>query len=170
MKPEITITPSYDLSSELVKELEEWFQEEFSNRSYKWTLPNWYVTAWVENVLIGRAGIIKRTIVVNQQSVQVGGISGVVIRPKWRRRGIAPAIIKEGVTFIREELAAQFCLLLSRKEVAPLYTRLGWIPVEGPTTFEQPSGTTTYPHLTMIFPCGEKKWPPGPINLCGLPW
>ena len=171
MKPEVKINSDADLSSVERKKLEEWFQEEFDNRPYKWTPPNWYATAWIDHLtLIGRAGIIERDVLVGQASIRVGGISGIITRPKWRRHGVASAIIDKAVAFIKDELGAQFSLLLSKEEVAPLYTRLGWKPVEGPTTFEQPSGPTTYPKLTMVIPCSDYKWPAGTIDLCGLPW
>jgi len=170
MKPEVKINSVSDLPSEQRKELEEWFQEEFGNRPYKWTPPNWYVTVWIENTLVGRAGIIERDVLVGKRTLRVGGISGIITRSKWRRLGVASTIIDKAVTFIKDELGAQFSLLLSKEEVAPLYTRLGWKPVEGPTTFEQPSGPTTYPKLTMVIPCSDNEWPSGPIDLCGLPW
>jgi len=170
MKPEVKINSVGDLSSEQRKELEEWFQEEFSNRPYKWTAPNWYVTAWIDRTLIGRAGIIQRDVLVGQRSIRVGGISGIITRPKWRRHGVASAIIDKAVTFIKDELGVQFGLLLSKEKVAPLYTRFGWKPVEWPTTFKQPSGPTTYHKLTMVIPCSGNEWPSGPIDLCGLPW
>jgi len=170
MKPEVKISSVSNLPLEQRKELEEWFQEEFGNRPYKWAAPNWYVTAWIDRILIGRAGIIERDVLVDQRSIHVGGISGIITRSKWRRNGVASAIIDKAVAFIKDELGAQFSLLLSKEEVAPLYTRLGWKPVEGPTTFEQPSGPTTYPKLTMVIHCSDNEWPSGLIDLCGLPW
>ena len=171
MKPEVKINSVADFLSVEQKKLEEWFQEEFGNRPYKWTPPNWYVTAWIDRrTLIGRAGIIERDVFVGQRSIRVGGISGIITRPKWRRHGVASAIIGKAVAFIKDELGAKFALLLTKEVVAPLYTGLGWKTVEGPTTFEQPSGPTTYPKLTMVIPCVDNEWPLGPIDLCGLPW
>ena len=170
MKPEIKINTASDLSSEHRKELEEWFQEEFSYIGYQWSPPSWYVTAWIDHNLVGRAGIIERDVLVGQRSIHVGGISGVITHENWRRCGIASSVVDKAVTFIKDELDAQFCFLLSREKVASLYIGRGWKLVEGPTTFEQPSGPTTYPQLTMVLPCGEEEWPEGLINLCGLPW
>jgi hypothetical protein len=71
---------------------------------------------------------------------------------------------------IKDELGAEFALLLCRQEVTPVYARLGWKIVDGPTTFWQPGGRLTYSELTMIFECGQQSWPTGPIDLGGLPW
>jgi hypothetical protein len=51
-----------------------------------------------------------------------------------------------------------------------LYATLGWQIVEGPTTFEQPTGRATYPRRTMVLTFGSAPWPHGPIDLRGLPW
>ncbi len=61
-------------------------------------------------------------------------------------------------------------LLLCRSEVAPFYEKLGWRIVGDPTTFDQPTGKTIFPRLTMVLELVEKPWPKGTVDLCGLPW
>jgi len=41
---------------------------------------------------------------------------------------------------------------------------------KGPLTFDQPQGKVTFTDVTRILPCTKKDWPPGVIDLCGLPW
>jgi predicted acetyltransferase len=124
----------------------------------------------MDSVLVSRLGIVERVVLVSEQAVQVGGISGVITHPEWRGRKIASAVLKKAVEFMTNELNVEFILLLCRQKVAPVYARLGWEPVDGPTIFWQPGGKLTYPKLTMILECGRKSWPTGPIDLCGLPW
>ncbi|MBI4590181.1 MAG: hypothetical protein HY725_15215 [Candidatus Rokubacteria bacterium] len=88
----------------------------------------------------------------------------------FRRRGIATALLLRAAAFMRDELRAEFGLLFCRHEVAPVYARIGWVPVPGPTWFAQSSGMRPYPAETMILKCSDRDWPPGPIDLCGLPW
>jgi predicted N-acetyltransferase YhbS len=127
--------------------------------------------AYVDGMLISHLGIVERRVVaVGGQPIQLSGIGGVITHPAWRRRGIASAVLEQAVEFIRNELTAEFCLLLCREEIAPLYARFGWKCVEGPTTFQQPVGQITWPRLTMVLPCAGKEWPRGSIDLCGLPW
>jgi predicted acetyltransferase len=170
IKPEVKIYLVSDLSLEQRKELEQWFQKEFGHIPYQWASPNWYAFARIENMLVSCLGIVERVVSVNGQPLRLAGISGVMTYPEWRGRGIASALLEEAVAFIRNELGMQFGLLLCREEVSSLYARLDWKVVEGPTMFDQSTGKKIYPRLTMILPCGEKEWPPGPIDLCGLPW
>jgi hypothetical protein len=63
----------------------------------------------------------------------------------------------------------EFAVLLCRREVAPVYAKLGWIRVDGPTVFMQPSGLATYPRGTMVLSFVERQ-PTGTIDMRGLPW
>ncbi len=172
MKLEIETYAKSDLSSEQLGELEEWFQKQFGHLPYQWawgTL-NWYVLGRNDHELIGCLGILKRTVSIAERRVQVGGIAGVITHPEWRRRGVASALLKEAVVFIERSLGREFALLLCRDEIIPVYARVGWKRVKGPTWFSQPSGKRLYPGATMVYQCGQRVWPPGPIDLCGLPW
>lgn len=171
MEPSIEICAARNLAPEQQEEVDEWFQLEFGHIPYQWTPPDWRVLARVEDTLIGHLAIIERRVVsVDGQPIPIAGIGGVMTRLAWRGRGIASAMLEQTVAFIKNELAAEFCLLLCREEVAPLYARFGWKRVEGPTTFQQPVGKMIYPRLTMILSCRGREWPIGPIDLCGLPW
>jgi aminoglycoside 2'-N-acetyltransferase I len=158
------------LSPNQREEIAQWFQKEFGHIPYQWAKPNWYVLTLSEDKLISCLGILERVVAVDGQPIQLAGIGSVMTHPEWRGRGIASALLEKTAAFIRGDLGVQFGLLLCRKEVVPLYAKLGWKLVEGPTIFDQPTGKMTYPRLTMVLPCGEKEWPTGPIDLCGLPW
>lgn len=71
---------------------------------------------------------------------------------------------------MRDEMRVEFAILLCRQEVAPVYARLGWTRVDGPTVFMQPSGLTTYPRDTMVLRFTERQWLAGTIDMRGLPW
>jgi aminoglycoside 2'-N-acetyltransferase I len=150
--------------------LEAWFGEEFGHVAYRWADPDWYVTVAREGKLAGRLAIVERTIAVGGQLIQVGGIAGVATRREWRNRGVASVAMRAAAGFIAHDLRRPFGLLLCRHQVSPVYAKLGWETVEGPTSFMQPSGPVTYPQLTMVMKFGEQSWPGGPINLSGLPW
>jgi GNAT superfamily N-acetyltransferase len=166
----IEIYSERDLSSIQRVKLEEWFEQEFGHIPYQWATPAWYVLARVDSVLVSRLGIVERVVAVDRQSIRVAGISGVITHPEWRGRKIASAVLNKAVEFIKSEMNAEFALLLCRQEVTPVYARLGWKIVNGPTTFWQPGRKLTYPKLTMVLECGQKSWPIGPIDLGGLPW
>jgi GNAT superfamily N-acetyltransferase len=155
----------------LVQQRQEWFQNRLGYIPYQWTTPDWHMLAYVEDGLTGHLGVVERRVVtVSGQLVQVSGVCGMITRPEWRRRGIATAMLERAVAFIRDEVAAEFCVLFSSEEVAALYARFGWKRVEGPTTFQQAAERMTFSGPTMVLSCRGKEWPEGSIDLCGLPW
>lgn len=170
MNPQIEVYSESSLSSQRRAELEDWFCREFGHTSYYWDSPEWYVVALLDSILVGRLGIVERGVSVGEYTILVGGVSGVITHREWRRLGIARAVLDRAVGFIRGELGAEFALLLCRQEVAPFYARLGWELTRGVTTFLQPTGKVVYPRLTMIYACGQERWPDGDVDLCGLPW
>jgi len=166
----VAVRAARDLDPTLRTTLEAWFAEQFGHTSYQWAPPSWYVVVWHEDVPVGRLGMVSRDICVGGTCVNVGGIAGVATRPEWHRRGIASRALRTAADFIAHELGYPFALLLCRPEVSPVYAKLGWEVIDARTSFAQPRGSATYPHLTMILPLGNAAWPPGPINLRGLPW
>jgi hypothetical protein len=144
-EPRVSIFPVGQTEPELRKTLPDWFQREFGQTGFTWTAPAYYTIAEVEGELTGRPGIFDRKVDVACISIPVGGIGGVITKPEWRRRGIA-------------------------REVASVYAKFGWIRVDGPTVFMQPSGLATYPRHTMVLSFAARQWPIGSIDMCGLPW
>jgi predicted acetyltransferase len=166
----VEIHSAREIDMALRNTLEAWFGEEFGHVAYQWAEPDWYVTVAREGKLAGRLAIVERTIAVGGQLISVGGIAGVATRREWRDRGIASVAMRAAAGFIARDLRRPFGLLLCRAQVSPVYAKLGWELVEGPTSFMQPNGSATYPQLTMVMRFAEQPWPIGPIDLSGLPW
>ncbi|WP_282204824.1 GNAT family N-acetyltransferase [Kitasatospora fiedleri] len=62
-----------------------------------------------------------------------------LVSPHWRGHGLARAVVAAALDAARAdglELAMLFCL----PDRAPLYARLGWTPLPGPVTADQPDG------------------------------
>ena len=166
----VEIYAAREIDAALWETLESWFDEEFGQVAYRWAKPDWYLVVRRDGELAGRLAIVERTIGVGADMIQVGGIAGVATRPEWRNRGVASVAMRAAANFIANKLRHPFGLLLCRRQVAPVYAKREWETAEGPTTFIQPNGPVTYPHLTMVMPFGEGSWPGGPIDLRGLPW
>ena len=154
----------------LDKELRDWFRDQFAHTTYLWAEPNYYGICRVEEHLAGRLAIFDREVSVGGIIVKVGGIGGVATKPQWRHRRVASALLSCAAEFMRDKLLLEFGFLLCRREVSPVYAKLGWTRVEGPTIFSQPGGNATYPHDTMILRLADREWPSGPIDMMGLPW
>jgi ribosomal protein S18 acetylase RimI-like enzyme len=112
MNLQIEILSERELPSIQRAKLEEWFEQEFDHVPYQWATPAWYVLARVDSVLVSRLGIVERVVAVDRQSIRVAGISGVITHPEWRGRKIASTLLNKAVKFIKDELGAEFVLLL----------------------------------------------------------
>src|SRR5438094_7308979 len=116
---EIAIVSASGLSAHERKGLEDWFQEEFSHLPYEWAEPEWYAVARSEDGSVGRLAIVQRQVAVVGQPVRVGGVGGVITKPEYRGCGVATALMLNANAFIKDNLGAEFGLLLCRREVAP---------------------------------------------------
>jgi GNAT superfamily N-acetyltransferase len=170
MKLIVQINPENDLSPERKVALDEMFDREFGRDPLVYADARWYAMGILDGSLVGRVGILQRTISVGQELLRVGGICGVVTVLEYRGRGIAPALLNESVAFVRKRRSLPFALLTCNLRLEAFYRRLGWRTVNGPTVFTQPDGVRTCGGLTMVMECGSRPWPEGPIDLRGLPW
>jgi GNAT superfamily N-acetyltransferase len=159
-----------DLAPERKIALDEMFNKEFGRHTLIYASPRWHAMGILDGSLVGRVGILQRTISAGQELLRVGGICGVVTVPEYRGRGIATALLDESVAFIKKRLSLPFALLTCNLRLEPFYERLGWRTVNGPTVFTQPNGVRTCKGLTMVLECGLRPWPEGPVDLLGLPW
>lgn len=167
-KTEIRATGS--LSQNLLEALQKATQREFGSDPLTYAEPEWYVLGFIQGLLVARVGMLSRTITVANESLCVGGVCSVVTEPEYRSCGIASALMRKAVVFLKDQLELPFLLLTCKPRLEPLYNRLGWRSVDGPTVFIQEDGVHSCGGLTMVFECAGKPWPEGKIDLCGLPW
>jgi len=158
------------LPPELKARLAAIYQREFAGELLKYAPADWYVVGLLDGELVGHAGVVKRVISVGGRTLEVGGITGVVTEPGYRRRGVASSLIAHGLTFLRDEHQIRLALLTCSRGLGPLYEKLGWRVVQGPTVYAQPDGPRTCSGLTMVMESDSLSWPDGPIDLSGLPW
>jgi GNAT superfamily N-acetyltransferase len=170
MNYEIKIHSAENVPFERSLELVRWFDKEFGQIPFLWAKPDWFVLALSDTKLLGRVGIVERKVSFNGYLLEIAGISGVITAAECRGQGVGIAVLRSAAEFIHTQLKINYGLLLCRSQVALFYEKLGWKIIDGPTTFDQPTGKTVFPRLTMILELGEKPWPGGPVDLCGLPW
>lgn len=143
---------------------------ESSHEGIQWSTDDWHVTVRVDEQVVSRVGIVQRVGAVNGSPVKLGGMGGVATRPEFRRCGYAKAAMQAAVAFMRDPLRVEFGLLICGEKMIPYYGKLGWQVVPGPMQFDQPKGKVTFTDTVMVLPCHQPAWPPGVIDLCGLPW
>lgn len=141
-----------------------------------WAPPTWLALVRdASGALIGRAGVLERTVLWGAEPVRVGGVSSVSTDPARRGQGVASAAVQRLMEFLCADLGARAGLLLASRMGRPVYARLGWQVVDGPLLCAQPDATlnwtTTFPDKpTMAWACGGQRLPKGAIDLQGLPW
>src|SRR5262245_3310022 len=147
---------------------------DFGTPPYLWAPPEarpWRFLVWEDGRLVSHVGVLERTIRVGGQPRHVGGVYSVMTRPTDRGRGHASAALERAAAFMRDELPrAGHGLLLCIDERLRFYRRLGWERVPDPVVFDQPLGRHVNDINTMVLPLRGRDWPPGEVDLCGLPW
>lgn len=169
MSQEIQLVSALDAELALLGKLRAWFEEEFGAAD-RWAEPDYYLLMRLEGKLAGRLGVLDREVSVDGEILRVGGIGGVATKQEFRHRGVASALLRDAAGLMKNTLGVEFGMLLCRHEVSPVYAKLGWIIVPGPTTYTRAGVAATYANDTMVLPLAEKAWPEGSIDLLGLPW
>jgi GNAT superfamily N-acetyltransferase len=167
---DIRIRSIKGVSSGMLAVLDRMFEREFGRDPVIYSDSDWFVMGFVESELVSRVGILRRAVTVKDDVLVVGGISGLTTLPQHRRRGYATSLMTAAQEFMRQELPADYGLLICNEGLRTFYERLGWTVAPGPTVYVQPDGVRTCPGLTMVLEYGRLSWPPGPIDLCGRPW
>jgi GNAT superfamily N-acetyltransferase len=137
---------------------------------YTWSQGEWQLTGWVDGKIVSIVGILERTALAGQQTIRLGGIGGVATLPEYRARGLAGALLRASVDFMRDSMHVDFGLLFCGDGMVPYYSKFGWQVISDPVVFDQPGGKTTWKEAVMMLPVLKSTWPPGPVDLCGLPW
>lgn len=169
-EPRITVAPSEALTPAERAAVDEWTAVVFGPQPYVIAPMEWRVTLWLGDRLVSHVGLVRRAVAVGGRPVDVAGVGWVGTLAEWRLAGLASQTMRRAQQFMRDELGAEFGLLVTSQGTAPFYRKLGWSIVPGPLSFEQPAGPTTWPGVAMALPLRGSAWPGGPIDLRGLLW
>ena len=131
---------------------------------------DWTILVWEGEEAVSAAEIFDRTILVGGQLMRVGGVGSVATKTEWRKRGYASEAMRFVRNFLRETLAVDFGLGFCADNLIPYHTSLGWNLVAHSFLVDQPGRRMTFTDAVMALPVLKEDWPPGEIDLCGLPW
>jgi GNAT superfamily N-acetyltransferase len=136
-----------------------------------WSSPiEWMALGWINDELVTLLGLLQRQILVGGEPLQVVGVGGVATHPNWQGRGLSSALLQVTGKFMRQRFDAPFGLLVCGEERRRFYGRAGWQYVASQLTFRQDDRQRIMEAPVMILPLAGQDWPPGAIDLCGLPW
>jgi GNAT superfamily N-acetyltransferase len=142
----------------------------------RWATPTWLALVRdTDGRLIGRAGVLVRTVTWAGNDREIGGVSSVSTDPDWWGRGVATASMTRITQFLCEDLRAPVGLLFASQMGRPVYARLGWREVTNRVVCTQPAGDLVwndeFPSVgAMAWTCDGRDFAEGDINLNGLPW
>ena len=134
-------------------------------RHIKWSIPQWRLlvedgSGW----LVSHIGIITREVTLDDISIRIGGIGGVMTSPEAQCQGFATAALRHVESFL-DKCSLSFALLVCGTGFSPFYTSAGWqYFINGILLVEQPSGTVPFTvNETMVLPVNDKAPKKGTI-------
>jgi predicted acetyltransferase len=133
--------------------------------------PEWRVLVQADpQGVVCHVGLQRREVLWNGRKLQAGGISGVLTREEFRRRGYASLALNAALQTLKDEGSTDFALLFCEPQIAPFYVNRGWKAFDGEIFCDQPAGRVRY-DATAPYVHHIRRVPlAGTIDLCGLPW
>lgn len=147
---------------------------DFGVPPYVWASPidrRTRVLLWKNGELVAHAGVLERTIRVGTEVHHVAGLYSVMARPDVRGLGYGSIVVRRAAEVAEVTMPdARHLVLVCLESRVHFYERLGWNRLDAPVRFDQPDGHRLMEIVTMARPIGSEAWPPGDVDLCGLPW
>ncbi|TVR76190.1 MAG: GNAT family N-acetyltransferase [Sphaerobacteraceae bacterium] len=121
--------------------------------------------------IAAHVGVLVRDCLHNGHPVRIGGIGGVKTDPDLRTRGLGRLAMTRGVEVLRDDLTAEFGLLVCPESASGFYDRLGWQDFRGELWVDQPNGRTRFT-MNQVKVLSLRREVPvtGIIDLLGFPW
>lgn len=143
------------LSQSELTQIAAWHHTEFSDlpisKQYEWAVGGHFnVLLDVDDEFSGFVGLIKRDVMFDGQKKLIGGVRGLVVDPRWRKRGLGKIIMAEANKVIFRTLKADFGFLLCLKELEAFYASLGWQTVQCQVSLDNKNQTVAWPEVAMM--------------------
>jgi len=150
----------------------EWGQDIFNSAELEliWRPKDEHIILSRDGVPVSKCGILKQTISVNGETLQVGGIGGVVTAPASQHKGYAHKVLKEAVKILKYEWQMPAAMLFCLEPLVSFYRQPGWTLITPPVTLVQPAGVVQCPVQVMVKPLQMARFPDTPVHVEGLPW
>lgn len=136
---------------------------------FDWSGSEEYVVLRVDGRLAAMVGMLERTIRVGGREVKVGGVGGVATHPDHRRRGYAGRLL-EAAARVLQEKGCRFAMLFCDQKLVEYYGRSNFRKVDAPLFIISRGERMQIHEIKMVRALSGEDWPPGEIDLQGLPW
>jgi predicted GNAT family N-acyltransferase len=121
--------------------------------------------------LVAVAGaVVAAVAIAGEHRLEVVGIGSVMVQRSLRGQGLMSRLVKP-LWQLAEGMGPDRAMLFCRPGLVELYRGLGYAEVAAPVWADQPRGSIEMPQAAMwqaLRPGAE--WPPGRVDVCGLPF
>lgn len=100
---------------------------------------------------------------------EVVGIGGLIVRRDLRGRDLATPLMDRLRDMI-DSLGPERAMLFCEEGLVAGYARRGYARIDAPVRVDQPGGRIEIPLRAMWRPLRPSTWPPGTVDLDGLPF
>lgn len=137
----------------------------------EWRPKQRHVGLRLDGRLVAVAGATVATVSVEGSgSFDVVGLGGLIITPSARGQGLMVTLM-DGLARLAEGLGPDRAVIFCRDGLVALYARRGYAAITAPVWVDQPGGRIEVPLHTMWRPLrGAPGWPPGRVDVDGLPF
>lgn len=150
----------------------------FSMQSYWGSLPQRRVLLVDEEGLPqAHAGFGLRDIAVGDHgptALRIAGIGAVCVSPAQQRAGLGRQVFEHLRAFLLAHSSVDFAFLACREAIVPFYCAAGFTRFDAPVCCLDPDHgiwqESLGPKIVMSLARPLAAWPPGRINLRGMPW
>lgn len=167
---DVEVSASYPL--EVKRDLAGGEEDPSHTHSYKlsWRPTETHVFVSAEGRMMCHVGLVRQTVQISGEPLEVAGVGGVLVRSGERGHGYGHAAMEAAEAFAAREWKVGFLLLFCRESLRSWYDALGWRKVLGATWAEQPTGPIVLPLESMWKSLAGARWPAGDVYLCSKPW
>jgi len=120
------------------------------------TVPFGYVISYKDNEIVGVLNLHTRKIKTKTQDIVLGGLGGMCTHSKFRRQGIATQLLKRGMKVLEDNKCDIAFLCTDLKTLAPLYARVGFVPLNRKYKATGATGKIYTDEEGMIAPVNSK--------------
>lgn len=116
------------------------------------------IFAYKDNKIVGMLGLHRRKITFGGKKIILGGLAGICVTEKMRRKGIAAQILQKGLEILKKEKCDVACLNADlEKKAYKLYQKIGFKFMKRKISFENVKGEIKYDTGTMFIPVCSKS-------------
>jgi hypothetical protein len=175
----IDLTPDHHLSTATRQRIDELSDAvyppgsspDWATAPIQWAPQSIRAMIWDRERLVCHVGALVRSALIDDRSVLVGGIGGVMTAPARRRQGHARAALTAMRRHLIDAQQVAFSLLFCAADLYPLYRQLGWKLFEGTPLVEQQNTTVEFALNRAMVQDGMEAAPAGGLlDLRGPPW